>query len=78
MIGSRLFWSSPMAFLLPILSQDIDPVQFREAFLRWIEAIQEVVRGVVAIDGKTLSYGERLVPGEQNGVGTDKNRGKVE
>ena len=34
----------------------IDPVQFREAFLRWIVAIQEVVQGVVAIDGKTLRH----------------------
>jgi predicted transposase YbfD/YdcC len=33
----------------------IDPVEFREAFLSWVQVIQDLTQGeVVAIDGKTL------------------------
>ena len=32
----------------------IDPKEFQQAFLRWVEAIQAVTKGIVAIDGKTL------------------------
>jgi len=35
----------------------LDPGEFREAFLRWVEAIQKITRGqIVAIDGKTVRH----------------------
>lgn len=35
----------------------IDPVEFREAFLRWMEALRTVTKGqIVAIDGKTVRH----------------------
>lgn len=40
----------------------IDPAQFRQGFLNWMQAVCEVVTGVVAIDGKQLrrSHDKRL------------------
>ncbi len=49
----------------------MDPKEFQQAFLGWVESIQSITKGIVAIDGKTLrrsyqegqiphSYGERL------------------
>jgi predicted transposase YbfD/YdcC len=43
----------------------LDPVEFREAFVRWVEAIKTVAKGqIVAIDGKTVrhSYGKETSP----------------
>jgi predicted transposase YbfD/YdcC len=35
----------------------IDPTEFREAFLRWIEAIKTIAKGqIIAIDGKTVRH----------------------
>jgi len=32
----------------------IDPKEFQQAFIRWVEAIRTVTKGIVAIDGKTV------------------------
>jgi predicted transposase YbfD/YdcC len=32
----------------------MDPKEFQQAFLRWVEAVQAVTKQIVAIDGKTL------------------------
>ncbi len=32
----------------------MDPKEFQQAFLRWVEAIQAATKGIIAIDGKTL------------------------
>jgi predicted transposase YbfD/YdcC len=43
----------------------MDPKEFQEAFLRWVEAIEETTRNrIVAVDGKTLrrSYGKETSP----------------
>ena len=33
----------------------IDPKQFETSFVEWVKGISETVKGVIAIDGKTLS-----------------------
>jgi predicted transposase YbfD/YdcC len=42
----------------------MDPKEFQQAFLRWVESIQSVMKGVIAIDGKTLrrSYKKNKSP----------------
>jgi predicted transposase YbfD/YdcC len=32
----------------------MDPKEFQKAFLGWVESIQSITRGIIAIDGKTL------------------------
>jgi len=40
----------------------IDPKQFEASFVQWVEGISQKVKGVVAIDGKTLrrSHDQRV------------------
>src|SRR5438105_164655 len=52
----------------------IDPKQFEASFIRWVQGISQTVKGVIAIDGKTLrrSHGTRrlcqpLLGGEATG-----------
>jgi predicted transposase YbfD/YdcC len=32
----------------------VDPKEFQKAFLGWVESIQSITRGIIAVDGKTL------------------------
>ena len=34
----------------------LDAQQFQRCFIAWVERFTEAVRGVVAIDGKTLAF----------------------
>lgn len=45
---------------LGTLFSRLDPVEFQRCFTAWVESLQEGLKGVVAIDGKTLrhSFGE--------------------
>lgn len=43
----------------------LDPLAFQTCFINWIQAVQETVEGVVAIDGKTACRSHDLSKGKQ-------------
>ena len=54
----------------------LEPMEFREAFLRWVEAIKTAVKGHIAIDGKTVrhSYGNETSPIHMVSAWASENR----
>ena len=47
---------TPSHDVLGELFSRLDPVEFRRCFIAWVESLQTGLRGVVAIDGKTLRH----------------------
>ncbi len=69
----------------------IDPKQFEASFVQWVQGISQTVKGVVAIDGKTLrrshdhagrqesaACGECVGRGKSVGVGSACDGGEVQ
>ncbi len=69
----------------------IDPKQFEASFVQWVQGISQTVKGVIAIDGKTLrrshdqesgeestACGERMGGGKSFGVSSACHRREVQ
>ena len=69
----------------------IDPKQFEASFVQWVQGISKTVKGVVAIDGKTLrrshdqerrqesaAFGQCLGGGKSAGAGSTGDRGEIQ
>jgi hypothetical protein len=43
----------------------IDPTQFEACFLHWVQSVSEEIKGVIAVDGKTLRRSHDRAKGKQ-------------